>query len=570
MPGPLQRDASNDLALFESCEDVQEAWGGVVNGNFSDESLYHDCNKHFQTNTRTCSGSYQSQCVNGEEATKSTPSFSSSSSSHTQLTMATSSSHGQSDVVGMSELGCPVVKVSSDRHTPEDMELEDVVIEDDAVETINIPVVVEGSLSVDISKSLTRQKISSLQHGRTLSYADNEESQEAPTRRPRTHSHATDRMDSPGGPFTRPITRPETPKNGKVPPSAHRAIRVVRNPSYHIAVRDAAVASPQHTPNNQQQQADDSNTNQINKSCDSSPTRDAPPNTTTTTTMQTVMEDLQKVEISSLRLGSVGDEMTAYLSESLAANNMPRSVSFSGPESLSPDLLARPRGSISAGNSRSGSISQLASVLSSQHTTSTTTTHTRDKTSVSFVRGSAITRSFRRLFSPTSRSSQTASSSTSPPQKDDLWLDIPEPNTNTNSSDIKSPSRLRKISTNLSRRLSNRSTNKMATSPGSNGQYLFPNGATSPEDVSTLVEYDDLLKLFCCPGCQGFMTPPLYQCRKGHLVCNTCRFSLKQVCPICKQRFAENTNMMMEQVSELQSIKFTNNYMLILYDGSNT
>ncbi|XP_018020709.2 uncharacterized protein LOC108677068 [Hyalella azteca] len=67
----------------------------------------------------------------------------------------------------------------------------------------------------------------------------------------------------------------------------------------------------------------------------------------------------------------------------------------------------------------------------------------------------------------------------------------------------------------------------------------------------SLIAYEELLKLFLCPGCQMLMSPPLPQCRKGHIVCSQCKLNSKNVCPICKQRYAEGCNVMMEQVYHL-------------------
>ena len=64
----------------------------------------------------------------------------------------------------------------------------------------------------------------------------------------------------------------------------------------------------------------------------------------------------------------------------------------------------------------------------------------------------------------------------------------------------------------------------------------------------SLICYEELLKLFLCPGCQSLMTPPFAQCRKGHLLCPECKQQSKNACPTCKQRFADCTNLMMEQV----------------------
>lgn len=66
-----------------------------------------------------------------------------------------------------------------------------------------------------------------------------------------------------------------------------------------------------------------------------------------------------------------------------------------------------------------------------------------------------------------------------------------------------------------------------------------------------LVDYDALIRHFECPVCHEWITPPIVQCRKGHVVCGPCKSSGLKTCPVCKQRFSDVPNWMMEQVCSL-------------------
>ncbi|KAK8404530.1 hypothetical protein O3P69_007643 [Scylla paramamosain] len=530
MPGPILRLAaspsdSSDFSVFESCDDIQEAWGGGLNGNFSAESIYHECSGQDGLEHRDVR-------VNGDPATpfavtikvpehaRTTP----ARAEHRTLHASTAGRERRAEAHS--------TRVAPVKEDDEDMEDE---VMEEAIQTINMPVV-SASLSVDLTTSLTRQKISSVQRGPTLTYADHEDAEESPTRRPRPFTHASESIDvgtplhllrassstptSPTLPTT--STSPTSPK-ARQPPispsSAHRATRVSRNPSYHFAVRDASFVTPVATPHHQSSEKG-------SRSCDSSPIRPHPQ-------MEPLREDACSVDGSGQRRHA--SESDGLIPIPLAVN-MSRSVSFSGPELLAPTSAAS--GSLSEGNSRSGSVPQLSTTPA--HSNSAPTLESKSAPP-NFTRGSVISRSFRRLFSTPSR--------TPPTQPEECWDDIPGVQI-TSEAELKS-SRLRRIGSSFSRKLTSKP--KMSSGSGSNGQPLVvPNGTTtptSPEDARSLVEYEDLLKLFCCSGCQSFMVPPLHQCRKGHLVCNSCRFSLKQACPTCKQRFAESTNLMMEQVS---------------------
>ncbi|MPC44444.1 E3 ubiquitin-protein ligase sina [Portunus trituberculatus] len=536
MPGPILRLAaspsdSSDFSVFESCDDIQEAWGGVLNGNFSAESIYHDCSGQDGLEPRNVR-------VNGDPASSFTVRIKVPEQPRAAPARPEHRTLHTSAAVRERRAEAHSTRVASVKEDQEDMEDE---MMEEGVESLNIPVV-SASLSVDLTTSLTRQKISSVQRGPTLTYADHDDAEESPTRRPRPFTHASESIDvgtplhhlraSPSTPTspTSPTysTSPSSPtsptsalaRQAPISPSfAHRGKRVSRNPSYHFAVRDASFATPVATPHHQ-------SSDKGSRSCDSSPIRPQPQ-------MEPLREDASSVDGSSQRRHA--SESDSLIPIPLPVN-MSRSVSFSGQELLAPTTAAS--GSLSEGNSRSGSVPQLSS--SPTHSTSAPTLDTK-LAPPNFTRGSVISRSFRRLFSTPSR--------TPPPQPEECWDDIPGVQI-TSEAEVKS-SRLKRIGSSFSRKLTSKP--KMSGGSGSNGQPLVvPNGTTtptSPEDARSLVEYEDLLKLFCCSGCQSFMVPPLHQCRKGHLVCNSCRFSLKQACPTCKQRFADSTNLMMEQVS---------------------
>ena len=65
-----------------------------------------------------------------------------------------------------------------------------------------------------------------------------------------------------------------------------------------------------------------------------------------------------------------------------------------------------------------------------------------------------------------------------------------------------------------------------------------------------LVDYEALISHFDCPVCHDWVTPPVIQCRKGHIVCGPCKNKGLKACPICKQRFSDVPNLMIEQVSQ--------------------
>ncbi|RXG54498.1 E3 ubiquitin-protein ligase sina [Armadillidium vulgare] len=133
------------------------------------------------------------------------------------------------------------------------------------------------------------------------------------------------------------------------------------------------------------------------------------------------------------------------------------------------------------------------------------------------------------------------SSATSSPERD--------PYSGSFSSFTKEKSSLKNLTSTFSRRLSFRKLKSNRKQKENSLIYNAANGILPTEQG--IVSYEGLLRLFECPGCHNFMTPPLLQCRKGHLLCEKCKVSLKATCPKCKQRVTDNTNYMMEQVCQL-------------------
>lgn len=68
----------------------------------------------------------------------------------------------------------------------------------------------------------------------------------------------------------------------------------------------------------------------------------------------------------------------------------------------------------------------------------------------------------------------------------------------------------------------------------------------SPENALN----SSILSMLECPVCLEHMGPPIHQCRRGHLVCNSCRAQL-QTCPTCRSRFTDLRNLALERIAEL-------------------
>ena len=83
--------------------------------------------------------------------------------------------------------------------------------------------------------------------------------------------------------------------------------------------------------------------------------------------------------------------------------------------------------------------------------------------------------------------------------------------------------------------------------------------------MSGLVQYEDLLSLLTCLQCRCLVSPPVAQCRKGHLYCLSCKsvqklflFQISSLqnrktqqlssCKICKQTFVDAPNQALEKM----------------------
>ena len=146
-------------------------------------------------------------------------------------------------------------------------------------------------------------------------------------------------------------------------------------------------------------------------------------------------------------------------------------------------------------------------------------------------------RPVRRLFSTPS----ALSAGVSPTYSNDSSFSPPTPGEQRKKS-------ISRLTSSLARKLSFKSTKALQAKLETT--FYQQNGLMEGSQDG-VVSWEGLVRLFECPGCSSYMFPPLNQCRKGHLICPSCRTALKHICPICKQRFAENTNFMMEQVRSL-------------------
>ena len=75
-----------------------------------------------------------------------------------------------------------------------------------------------------------------------------------------------------------------------------------------------------------------------------------------------------------------------------------------------------------------------------------------------------------------------------------------------------------------------------------------------------LLQYEDLLHHLSCSTCSTLVSPPVAQCRKGHLCCMTCRTN--NSCRICKQTFLDAPNLALEKI--LSCIAFPCKYGWVL------
>ena len=62
--------------------------------------------------------------------------------------------------------------------------------------------------------------------------------------------------------------------------------------------------------------------------------------------------------------------------------------------------------------------------------------------------------------------------------------------------------------------------------------------------------YSDVLHLLTCPACGSLVTPPVIQCRRGHLYCSNCSNSHAN-CLICKQAWQDTPNVALDKIIAL-------------------
>ena len=62
------------------------------------------------------------------------------------------------------------------------------------------------------------------------------------------------------------------------------------------------------------------------------------------------------------------------------------------------------------------------------------------------------------------------------------------------------------------------------------------------------VDSKKILTLLECPVCYDYITPPIKQCVKGHLVCSSCYQKLSN-CPTCRSDLSKERNLCLEQIA---------------------
>jgi len=62
------------------------------------------------------------------------------------------------------------------------------------------------------------------------------------------------------------------------------------------------------------------------------------------------------------------------------------------------------------------------------------------------------------------------------------------------------------------------------------------------------VESKKILSLLECPVCYDYITPPIKQCIKGHLVCSSCYQKLTN-CPTCREELSTERNLILEKLT---------------------
>ncbi|XP_057376046.1 E3 ubiquitin-protein ligase sina-like isoform X1 [Daphnia carinata] len=97
-------------------------------------------------------------------------------------------------------------------------------------------------------------------------------------------------------------------------------------------------------------------------------------------------------------------------------------------------------------------------------------------------------------------------------------------------------------------------TSSSATVAATTSSVATVAATTAPAEREINNELDEfharLLSLIECPVCLEPISPPIHQCRRGHLVCGKCKSQLNQ-CPTCRDRMSEMRNFAVERMAEL-------------------
>ncbi|XP_020816378.1 probable E3 ubiquitin-protein ligase sinah [Drosophila serrata] len=71
---------------------------------------------------------------------------------------------------------------------------------------------------------------------------------------------------------------------------------------------------------------------------------------------------------------------------------------------------------------------------------------------------------------------------------------------------------------------------------------------TAETELEEGVPNDYLYSLLECPVCFGYMMPPIMQCHRGHMICQSCR-QMVTLCPVCRVNLTTIRNLAMEKVA---------------------
>ena len=78
---------------------------------------------------------------------------------------------------------------------------------------------------------------------------------------------------------------------------------------------------------------------------------------------------------------------------------------------------------------------------------------------------------------------------------------------------------------------------------------IYISGTAKMISTEGMMKYEDMLNMLKCGECCELCTPPLVQCRKGHIYCSNCKQNKKLVqCKKCKQTFVDAPNLALDQL----------------------